>query len=138
MQSSSRLSLDRSQLSTKHVPCLGVGFSQKIITQYIRRLVEASYFAERAAPSDEALGFWLQEARTPGILVELARGCTRLAEARTAERPLLVLALAGDYAGLESALEQEERAERARDRLYWEPLRRQLETLRRSDRRRRE
>ena len=39
----------------------------------IRRLVEAHYFQNRAKPNPAQIRFWLQELRTPEILLELAR-----------------------------------------------------------------
>jgi hypothetical protein len=38
----------------------------------------------------------------------------------------------GNEAGVEDALQAEERAERDEDKAYWEPLKRELEQLRRS------
>jgi hypothetical protein len=43
-------------------------------------------------------------------------------------------ALRGDRVAIEAALEAEQQAERAADRLYWEPLTRELQLLRRSRR----
>jgi hypothetical protein len=40
-------------------------------------------------------------------------------------------ALAGDMSGIERALEEERLRERALDREYWAPLRKELEQLRR-------
>ena len=48
------------------------------------------------------------------------------------KRPLLAHAAAGEKKELERALGEEEAAERARDRLYWLPLRHELESLRHS------
>ena len=48
---------------------------------------------------------------------------------QVAVRPLLTHATT-DAAALESALLAEETAERARDKIYWFPLRRELESLR--------
>ena len=45
-------------------------------------------------------------------------------------RPLLTHALAGDAAALTSALRAEEDTEREADRLYWAPLRLELEQIR--------
>jgi hypothetical protein len=38
--------------------------------------------------------------------------------------------MAGDQSGLEESLAAEEKAERAADKAYWAPLRRELETMR--------
>ena len=74
--------------------------------------------------------FWLRELRTPALLIEIAQShpkpCRRLA----AERPLLAKAAAGQGDELERALHDEETVERQRDKLYWLPLRMELEKLR--------
>ena len=96
----------------------------------IRRLVEAHYFEHRDHPTPPHVRFWLQEFRTPELLVEVARThrarCLRLAR----QRPLLEDAAAGRVAAVERALSKEEAAERQSDRQYWLPLRRELEHLR--------
>jgi hypothetical protein len=101
----------------------------------IRRLVEASYFAERTAPSEAVVAFWLRELRTPQLLIRVAEGSPTQVETLLAERPLLALASEGDRSRLSAAMAEEEHRERERDRLYWEPLRRELELLRRQQRR---
>jgi hypothetical protein len=100
----------------------------------IRRLVEASYFAHRDTPPETAVDFWLRELRTPEIIIEVARNHPSPIQALLPARPLLSFAVSRDRAGLQSALAEEERAERAKDRQYWEPLRRELERLRRRER----
>ena len=45
-------------------------------------------------------------------------------------RPLLSHARAGDLVALRPALDAEVRAEQDKDRAYWEPLKRELESLR--------
>jgi len=97
----------------------------------LTRLVEAHY-ARHADAADEMMqDFWLRELRSPALLVEVARSapaaCARLA----AERPLLRHALAGGERLLVTSLREEEDAEREADRLYWTPLKRELEQLRR-------
>lgn len=96
----------------------------------IRRLVEADFFERREAATAADIRFWLSELRTPELLVAVAAfnpdRCRRL----FAERPLLDLALRGDESALGPALAVEETREREADRRYWEPLRRELETLR--------
>ena len=95
----------------------------------IRRLVEADYAALGDTPTPAQVRFWLREARTPDMLLELARRfqaeCAALADAR----PLLRQPL--DMLRLDDLLEEEERAERAADREYWIPLKRELEAMRR-------
>jgi hypothetical protein len=96
----------------------------------IRRLVEAHYFANRKRPSPLQKRFWLRELRTPELLMEIAVSNQGLCKKLTAERPLLSLALTSNPENLEQALKEEEFLERARDRDYWLPLRKELEKLR--------
>ncbi len=98
----------------------------------IRRLVDASYDRGRdtAATPDE-IDFWLSELRSPEFLVEAVRRFPR--EARASARTAVAVALdGGDVSG---ALATEQAAEMTRDREYWLPLRRELETLRHQARR---
>lgn len=96
----------------------------------IRRLVEAHYFQNRAKPNPAQVGFWFQEMRTPGLLVELARVYPVRCRQSLRSRPLLTYAAQGRDDDLERALHAEESAERKRDRDYWVPLRAELERLR--------
>lgn len=101
----------------------------------VRRLLEASYFQFREEEeSPERLAFWLRELRTPGLLVEVAQTHRALAHQLRAERPLIGDALKGDEEALAEGLDHEEKAERARDREYWQPLKEELEKLRRKKR----
>ena len=96
----------------------------------IRRLVEAHYFQKSAKPNPAQIRFWLQELRTPQLLVEVAQRHTLLWREFISRRPLLAHAARGGLKELERALTAEESAERERDRRYWLPLRAELETLR--------
>lgn len=97
----------------------------------IRRLIEADRVACPGTPSLEQVRFWLREARTPELLVDLARQFPDAATALAAGlRPLLTAALRGDEAGVEAGLLEEERIERVADRAYWIPLKQELERLR--------
>ena len=97
----------------------------------IRRLVEANYFANRAAPSPEQLTFWFRELRTPELLCDLAQSHALPARDAVACRGLIQHAIAGDLSALSEALEDEERQERLDDKAYWQPLKQELERLRR-------
>jgi hypothetical protein len=96
----------------------------------IRRLVEADYAALGKNASPVQVRFWLAEARTPELLVELAERfpaeCLTMADAR----PLLRQPL--DAVRLRDLLWEEEQTERAADREYWAPLKRELEAMRRT------
>ena len=96
----------------------------------IRRLVEAHYFQNQEKPRMAQIEFWLRELRTPALLIEVAHSHARFCRKLVAERPLLAKAASGESDELERALWDEETAERERDRLYWLPLRRELEKLR--------
>jgi hypothetical protein len=96
----------------------------------IRRLVEAHYFQHRDRPNPAQVKFWLRELRTPQLLVELAQTHPRLCRQLAPGRPLLASAVLGQAAKLEAALLAEETDERERDKLYWLPLRKELEKLR--------
>lgn len=96
----------------------------------IEALVEGHYHAVGAEPTADRVRFWLVEARGPERLVELARRFPDEARALAATRPLLAPAIAGDLAALRPALDAEVRAEQDKDRVYWEPLKRELESLR--------
>jgi hypothetical protein len=96
----------------------------------IRRLVEAHFFSHQAKPSPAQKKFWLLELRTPELLVQAARTNETVAKRLAAKRPLLRHALADNATKLERALQSEENAERALDKKFWLPLRRELEKLR--------
>lgn len=98
----------------------------------IRRLIEADYVACHGVPTQDQVRFWLKEARTPRLLIELARGHQETTRNILAERrAVLEFALEENEAGVEAELGNEEREQRSADKLYWEPLKRELEQLRR-------
>ncbi len=87
-----------------------------------------------SAPKEEWITFWLMETRSPEALVDL---CTRFpSQAATLEqsRPLLALARGADLSGLRGALAEEILREQEKDRIYWEPLKREMEEFRRAER----
>jgi len=96
----------------------------------IRRLVEAHYFQNNTKPNTTQICFWLQELRTPQLLVEAAQRHTLLCRRLISKRSLLAHAVLGDMKTLERELTAEESAEREQDRQYWLPLKAELEKLR--------
>lgn len=96
----------------------------------IARLVEADLARHGEARDADSVALWLDELRTPSLLIGLAREHPDAATAAIPRRPLLTHALAGDAAALTSALRAEEDTEREADRLYWAPLRLELEQIR--------
>ncbi len=99
----------------------------------VRRLMEASYLAHRDSPTEEQARFWLMELRTPELLRELIHQVPALAERMSASRPLLRLAGRPQTDDCENALAEEERREREADKIYWKPLKAELEKLRHAD-----
>lgn len=100
----------------------------------IRRLLEANYFEFREQPTPARVDFWLQELRTAELLAECVARFPRDAARIESERRLLAAAHAGDLRACEHGLAEEQEAERERDRVYWQPLRAELERLRQAAR----
>ena len=98
----------------------------------IARLVAEHYFEFRYESTPERVEFWLLEARTPTILQQIAKTHSDTLKKLLSRRPLLDYW--NDLPALESALREEETREREADRIYWAPLKRELEELRRSQR----
>jgi hypothetical protein len=96
----------------------------------IRRLVERHHATHRDHPSSEQVRFWLEEARTVPLLMELAILYPEARHDAALLRPLLDLAGPGNDEQLASALHEEEKRERDADRSYWLPLKKELEQLR--------
>ena len=99
----------------------------------ISALVEGHFQSLQHETTPERIAFWLKESRTPERLVELtARFPAETARLQPA-RPLLALAVAGNLPLLREALDAEVRVEQEKDRIYWEPLKREMEAFRRAD-----
>lgn len=96
----------------------------------IRRLVEVSYDEGYAAPMPEQIGFWLRELRTPELLAECVGRFPDQARDVAGSRAAVASALADDVQAVRDELAAEEARERDLDRVYWEPLKSELETLR--------
>lgn len=99
----------------------------------ISALVEGHYHQHHASPTPERIRFWLCEFRTVERLSELVARFPSETQALLAVRPLLAHAIDGGIETLRAALDAEVRAEQAKDRAYWEPLRRELEVFRREE-----
>jgi hypothetical protein len=100
----------------------------------LQRLLEAHYLQHRISATPEQRRFWLHELRTPELLVEAAQRWPDLTEQMAGQRPLLLLAKSEQLDLLREALAAEEQTERQHDRTYWQPLKAELERLRRSTR----
>jgi hypothetical protein len=95
----------------------------------IRALVESHYFAQRGT-AGAAVDFWLTEARTSELLLELVSLHRDAATRLVSVRPLLATVLSGDAVQIKRELAVEEQHERDADAAYWAPLKAELETLR--------
>ncbi|HEY1862054.1 MAG TPA: hypothetical protein VGG61_16960 [Gemmataceae bacterium] len=104
----------------------------------VRRLVEGDYHRRPARPKRSQIHFWLQEARTASLLIELCELYPAPAHKVARQRPAVARALEGDARKVEKALRLEEDAARAADRAYWQPLRAELAYWRTTRKRKRE
>ena len=100
----------------------------------IELLVSIHYRENVAVAGAESIEFWLREARAAELLVQLCERFPTEAAEMQLHRPLLQMALSGDMDSLRAALDEERRIEQAKDRAYWEPLRRELERFRHDER----
>jgi hypothetical protein len=97
-------------------------------------LVAIHYRENGATPKPDWVDFWLHQARSPELLTELAQRFPNEARAHASRRPLLNLAFAGRSEAVREALDAQVRAEQAKDRAYWAPLKAELEAFRRAER----
>jgi hypothetical protein len=83
----------------------------------ISALVEGHYLATGSSPNPERARFWLLETRTPERLQDLVARFPDESQALLSRRPLLALAMDGDFPRLREALDAEVRAEQEKDRI---------------------
>jgi hypothetical protein len=100
----------------------------------IELLVTIHHRENAAAPQADWIAFWLRDARTPELLRDLASRFPGEVRTLLSTRPLLAHAITGDMDAMRAALDAEVRAEQARDRAYWEPLRKEMEQFRKEER----
>ena len=100
----------------------------------IRRLLEQAYFSWPAPLGEERIEYLLREVRSSELLPELVRSYPEAAERVALARLAVRHAVDGNAKGVALALAAEEALERAKDRIYWEPLKRELEQFRRERR----
>jgi hypothetical protein len=92
----------------------------------IRRLVEVDYHNRPARPPRKQISFWLREARTPELLLEMCQQYPGTARRLAVSRAVLTAALANDAPKVAKLLRAEEDHLRKADRVYWQPLREEL------------
>jgi len=98
----------------------------------IRRLLERSYFDRPLTPGPDLVAFWLRELRTPELLCAVAEDHPEAAASLAESRPAVTAAIQDGVTEVAACLAAEEAQERENDRIYWEPLKRELEALRRA------
>jgi hypothetical protein len=96
----------------------------------VARLVEGTYFAAGDSPSAKDISFLLRELRTPDILIEFVSRFPSAAQEFAPRRLAVQAALSGDIEQVRAALRIEQDEAIRRDRLWWEPLKRELEQFR--------
>ena len=96
----------------------------------IHRLVDAHYDEFQDAPTPDQICFWLRESRTPEVLIFLAAEHPELCRKILANRPVLNETYSGSKSAVREALSKEEAEERQADVFYWQPLKKELESLR--------
>jgi len=99
----------------------------------IDALVQANYHEMKGEPTPERIAFWLNEARSAELLVELTGRFNSETARLRGSRPLLAHATMGELEILREALDAEKRAEQEKDRIYWKPLKRELEACRQAE-----
>ncbi len=98
----------------------------------IQRLMEVRYLSAADNPASDEISFWLQELRTPELLIDAAQRFKREAANEARNRPLLDFAIHGNSEALIRGLVEEMIEEKERDRRHWEPLKARLGELRRA------
>jgi len=98
----------------------------------IRRFLERSYFDRPPSPGPGLVAFWLRELRTPELLCAVAEDYPEAAASLAQSRPAVTAAMQGGIKNVDACLATEEAEEPERDRIYWVPLKRELEALRRA------
>ncbi|MCS7466419.1 hypothetical protein NZK35_06990 [Stieleria sp. ICT_E10.1] len=97
----------------------------------IQRLVDAHYEEFREAPNEDRVRFWLRESRTPEVLIRVGAENFEIIQQEAKQRPLLAEAMAASKTAIRQELEKEQAREKEADQAYWNPLKRELEQLRR-------
>jgi hypothetical protein len=100
----------------------------------IEALVAIHFTENSHDPTPDWIRFWLMEARSPELLVELFARFQKEAFGLQKDRPLLSAGIEGDVPLLRAEIQTEIMREQEKDRLYWEPLKREMEEFRRAAR----
>jgi hypothetical protein len=101
----------------------------------LKRLVENDILTHKSNAGVKKVRWWLEECRSPGLMMELTQKYPVIAKESLMQRPLISSAIDSDLPKLELNLYEEELAERQKDIEYWAPLKKELEELRHNFRR---
>lgn len=96
----------------------------------VRRLVEVDFHQRPRRPARSQKAFWLREARSVSLLLELCRRYPGIAERVAPTRPAVEWAIQGEAERVQQELAAEEQGYRSADQAYWKPLRAELEAWR--------
>lgn len=97
----------------------------------LKRLVEIDILNTKTKPDIDKTKWWFYECRTVDLLIDLSKRYPNMAKKCIDKRPLLIYAIKKETDKLDVLLKEEEWKERELDRVYWLPLRKELEQLRR-------
>ncbi|MBI4655255.1 MAG: hypothetical protein HY746_00760 [Elusimicrobia bacterium] len=95
----------------------------------IKKLIENDILLT-ARPNVNKIKWWLCECRTAQTLIDLSRKYRKFAVECVKTRPLLKSVLKNNLNNLEKLILKEELIERKKDKHYWQPLLKELESLR--------
>lgn len=96
----------------------------------VERLVEELYFNVDQSAATEDVDFLLRELRTPELLMEAVTRFPQMSRDMAPWRPAVEAALSGDIDQVRAALRIEQDEAMHRDKIWWEPLKRELEQFR--------
>ena len=97
----------------------------------IRRLVDAHYEEFQSDANVERIRFWLRESRTPEVLIRVGAENPEILREEARRRPLLAEAMAASRSAIRQEPEVEQAKEKEADQACWNPLKLELEQLRR-------
>lgn len=97
----------------------------------LKRLVDNDILLNWNNPAREKIKWWFYECRDSNYLIKLSKRFPSFAKDCSRERKLLKFAIKKDKKSLDRALKIEEDIEHKKDKDYWQPLRKELEILRR-------
>ena len=97
----------------------------------IRRLLETDIIQHKEDPTKKQIQFWFLECRTPDLLIELTNKYPKIHREMQKKRSLLLDVRKENLKNIAIQLKDEEYEEKESDRVYWLPLRKELEKWRR-------